>query len=70
MEHRSDTAAGGRLLQRAVLSGTEATRDGNKTTINREDFTTEPLFHADPLFRMSRISTARRVSFAQVGRVI
>ena len=31
-----------------------------KATIKREDLTTEPFFHADPLFRMSRISTARR----------
>ena len=31
-----------------------------QATIKREDFTTEPFFHADPLFRISRISIARR----------
>jgi hypothetical protein len=61
MEHRPDTAAGS--VAPAGCSKwnvKEETRDGSKTTVKREDFTTEPFFHADPLFRMSRISTARR----------
>ena len=54
MEHRPDTAVGS--VAPAGCSKwnvKEETRDGSKTTIKREDFTAEPFFHADPLFRMS-----------------
>ena len=63
MENRPDTAAG--AVAPAGCSKwnlKEETRDGSKTTIKREDVTTEQVssFSFRPLFRMSRISTARR----------
>ena len=42
------------------------TRVGSKPTVKGEDFTTEPFFHADPLFRIAR----RSVILRQVGSVI
>ena len=73
MENRPDTAAGSVAPAGcSKWNEREKTRDGSETTIERENFTTEPfVFHEDPQFRMSRISTARRsVILRQFGSVI
>jgi hypothetical protein len=74
MENRPDTAAGAVAPKGcSKWNLKEETRDGSKTTIKREDFTNEQVspYSSRPLFRMSRISTARRsVILRHVGRVI
>jgi hypothetical protein len=74
MENRPDAAAGSvaptGCSKRDVK---QETRDGGKASIKREDFTTEQvsLYSSRSLFRMSRISTARRSFILRhVGRVI
>ena len=72
MENRPDTAAGSVAPAGcSKWNEREKTRDGSKTTIKREDFTTEPFFSCRPaISNEPDFNRPSKCHLRQVGSVI